>query len=84
MKTLKFYFAFKRLKNFACVEIHNKEKTVRVFLKVDPTQIKLETGFTRDVSGVGHFGTGDLEVNLRTPADLEKAKPLLLQSYEAS
>lgn len=25
MKTLKFYFAFKRLKNFACVEIHNKE-----------------------------------------------------------
>lgn len=84
MKTLKFYFAFKRMKNFACVEVHNKEKIVRVFLKVDPKQVKLETGFTRDVSVVGHFGTGDLEVNLKTLADVEKAKPLLLQSYEAS
>ena len=84
MKTLKYYFAFKRLKNFACVEIHNKDKAVRVFLKVDPLQIKLEKNFTRDVSNVGHFGTGDLEVVLRTLADFEKAKPLLLQSYEAS
>jgi predicted transport protein len=84
MQTLKFYFAFKRLKNFACVEVHNKEKVVRAFLKVDPTQIKLEKGFTRDVRDIGHFGTGDLEVNLKTQADLEKAKPLLLTSYEAS
>lgn len=84
LKTLKYYFAFKRIKNFACVEIHNKEQLVRVFLKVDPTKIKLEKGFTRDVSKIGHFGTGDLEVNLKTPADLEKAKPLLLQSYEVS
>lgn len=84
LKTLKYYFAFKRIKNFACVEIHNKEQLVRVFLKVDPTKIRLEKGFTRDVSSIGHFGTGDLEVNLKTPADLEKAKPLLLQSYEVS
>jgi predicted transport protein len=84
MKTLKLYFAFKRLKNFACVEVHNREKIVRVFLKVDPKHVELEKGFTRDVTEIGHFGTGDLEVNLKTPADLEKVKPLLLSSYEAN
>ena len=84
MKTLKFYFAFKRLKNFACAEVHNREKIVRVFLKVDPKQVVLEKGFTRDVTEIGHFGTGDLEVNLKSSADLEKAKALLLLSYEAN
>jgi predicted transport protein len=84
MSALKFYFAFKRFKNFACVEVHNKEKSVRVYLKVDPTTIKLVKGFTRDVGKIGHLGTGDLEVTLKSPADLEHAKPLLLQSYEAS
>jgi predicted transport protein len=84
MKTLKFYFAFKRLKNFACAEVHNREKSVRLFLKVDPKSVNLERGFTRDVTDIGHFGTGDLEVNLKCPADLEKAKPLLLSSYDAN
>ena len=44
----------------------------------------LEDNFTRDVRTIGHWGTGDLELTLRTDADLEKAKPLLLRSYEQS
>jgi hypothetical protein len=36
----------------------------------------LEKGFTRDVREVGHWGTGDLEVVLRIPADFIKAKTL--------
>ncbi len=44
----------------------------------------LEAGFTKDVRDIGHFGTGDLEITLKSLADLERAKLLLIQSYEAS
>ncbi len=81
-KTLQFYFAFKRIKNFACVEIKNTERKVVVYLKVDPTTVALTEGFTRDVTNIGHFGTGDLEVTIRSLDDLEKAKPLMELSYE--
>ena len=40
--------------------------------------------FTRDVSKVGHFGTGDLEITLSTAEDLARAEPLIRRSYEAS
>ena len=46
--------------------------------------ITLEPGFTRDVSNIGHYGTGDLEITLGTPDDLDRAKPLIQRSYDAS
>jgi len=84
VKPMKFYFAFKRIKNFACVELRNKKKNLLVYVKVDPDVVKLEKDFTRDVRKIGHFGTGDLAITLRSMDDLERAKPLLLKSYEAS
>lgn len=83
-KSLKFYTAFKRLKNFCCVEVHPRSNNLMLYLKIDPDSIHLEDGFTRDVSKIGHYGTGDLEVTVKTMADLERAKPLIAQSYEAS
>ena len=83
-KTLKFYVAFKRLRNFACVNVLPSKEKIVVYLKVDPETISLERGFTRNVRGKGTWGTGDLEVSLRTLEDLERAKPLLQQSYEVS
>lgn len=78
------YIAFRRIKNFACVEIKPKLGVIRVYLKVNPDSIQIENGFTRDVRNIGHFGTGDLEVTIRTHADLERAIPLIARSYEAS
>jgi predicted transport protein len=83
VKELKLYTAFKRLKNFVCVEIYPQARTVALFVKLDPDQVDLEDGFMRDVRNVGHFGTGDLQVTLRSMADFEKAQPLLRQAYEA-
>lgn len=80
----KHYVAFKRIKNFACVEAHPSKGSLAVFLKIDPKSIRLEPGFTRDVRRVGHLGTGDLQVTISTNADLEKAKALIRKSYEAS
>ena len=83
-KELKNYFAFKRIKNFACVEVHPQKKKLLVFVKVNPDTINIQKGFTRDVRSIGHFGTGDLEITLKSIESLEQAKPLLMQSYEAS
>lgn len=83
-KVLKLYFAFRRIKNFACVEIHPRSQEILVYVKVDPTDIELEEGFSRDVRNIGHFGTGDLELRIRDQNDLEKALPLIELSYGAS
>ena len=82
--TLRFYIAFKRIKNFACVEFRPTTGRINVFVKVDPASVTLEPGFTRNVSNVGHFGTGDLEITLSKPEDLERAMPLIKRSYEDS
>jgi len=81
---LRFYIAFKRIKNFACVEFRPQAGKILIFVKVDPCTVILEPGFTRDVSDVGHYGTGDLEITLSKPDDLDRAKPLIEQSYNAS
>lgn len=82
-KDLKLYRAYRRLRNFASVIVVPKQDPkLQVILKLDPTTVALEEGFSRDVSGIGHWGSGNLELTLRSAADLEKAKPLLARSYE--
>ncbi len=80
LKELKLYVAFKRLKNFVCV-VANKG-TLTLTLKLNPDSVALEPGFSRDVRQIGHWGTGDLELALRTYEDLEKAKPLIRRAYD--
>lgn len=78
-KPLKLYTAFRRLKNFACVIAYPNR--LLITLKLEPATMALEEGFSRDVSQVGHWGTGDLELCLRNVVDLERAKPLIERSY---
>ena len=82
VKEVKFYYAFKRIKNFACLELYPQSKTVVAYLKLNPDSVMLEDGFTRDVRKIGHFGTGDLEVTLRSLDDVAKAQPLFQRAYE--
>lgn len=84
MKTLKLYFAFRRLKNFACVEVHTKSRNLLIYLKhPDPASVA-EKGFARDVTNIGHLGTGNLELTLTSKSDIEKARHLIELSYEAN
>lgn len=81
-KETKYYITFKRLKNFVCFEFHPKDGEILVFVKVDPKSIELIKGFTWDVSNIGHFGTGDLEIRIKSNDDAERAQPLIVKSYE--
>ncbi|MFT5716413.1 MAG: putative transport protein [Oleiphilaceae bacterium] len=84
-KELKLYTAFKRIKNFISICIDpQKDARVVVWLKVDPSTVKIEKNFSRDVTNIGHWGTGDLEVLIRTLEDIEKAKPLIQLSFEGN
>src|SRR3954469_23907360 len=52
VKELAYYIAFKRIKNFACVEVYPQTKVLTIFLKVDPKTVPLEKGFSRDVTNI--------------------------------
>jgi predicted transport protein len=88
-KTLKYYIAFKRLKNFACVEVHPTSSQVVVYVKADFEDADLMDRIDaddalRDVRDVGHYGTGDLEIRLTSSSDFERTQDLIANSYERS
>ena len=59
-----------------------QHQKVTLFLKLDPKKVQGPPGMSRDVSNIGHFGTGDLEVTLKTAADVEAVKPFVRMAYE--
>lgn len=77
---LKYYLAYKKVQNFTCIEAQQKQ--LKVFLKLKPDSVDSIPDLSiRDVTNVGHFGTGDVEITIKTLEDLEKAKGLLEQAY---
>ncbi|MEV6432980.1 DUF5655 domain-containing protein [Streptomyces anulatus] len=79
----KTYRAYQRPRNFACMCPPQRTKLL-VYLKANPEDVDLVPGFTRDMAGLGHHGTGDLEVQLRTPRDVERAQDLFRAGYAAA
>jgi predicted transport protein len=75
------YVAYRTTQNIVCVE--PQQKKVYLFLKLNPNRVALEKGFSRDMTHIGHFGTGDVEVTLTSVEDLERAKPLIQQAFDA-
>jgi predicted transport protein len=74
------YVAYKTSQNIVCMEV--KQQRVLVYLKLDPKTVRGPKGLSRDVSDVGHFGTGDLEISLKSAVDFETAKPFIQMAYE--
>ena len=76
---LKLYVAFKKAKNFVCVEVYQSQ--VLCHLKLNPDTVDLVPGFIEDVRTKGHWGTGDLRLIIKSMEDFEKAKPLIDRAY---
>jgi predicted transport protein len=76
----KFYVAYKTSQNIVCMEV--KQQRVILYLKLDPKTVRGPKGIARDVSDVGHYGTGDLEVSVKDSSDFEAAKPFIQMAYE--
>jgi len=76
----KFYLAYRVIRNFVCLEIHKKH--LLLYLRLDPNNIDLENDILRDVSEIGHYGTGDLEVRVENKDDISLTKILIEKAYE--
>ena len=81
-KELKYYYAYKRIQNFVCLEFKPNDDRLLLHLTLDPSKMEDFPEIARDVSDVGHYGTGDLELHIRSSDDLEIAKPLIERSYD--
>jgi predicted transport protein len=77
----KFYVSYRTSQNIVCLEV--QQKRILLFLKLDPKKVSGPKGISRDVSKIGHYGTGDLEIALSTRDDLEAAKPFIELAYRS-
>ena len=76
----KFYLAYKISQNIVCMEI--KKHKVILFLKLNPKEMAYLPSIARDVSDIGHYGTGDLEITVSSAQDLEAAKGFINAAYQ--
>ncbi len=74
------YVAYKVTQNFVCMEIQKSK--LYLFLKLDPDELSPLPANARDVRQIGHYGTGDLELTIRTKEDVELARPLIKAAFE--
>ena len=76
----KVYIAYKISQNIICMEIQSTK--ILLHVKLNPKEVIVPKGLgSRDMSNKGHFGTGDLELTVKSEDDVELAKPLLEQAY---
>jgi predicted transport protein len=79
-KELKNYWAYKTIKNFACIVIINKEK-LGVYLSINYEDIPNPKSNVDDVKDKGHWGTGNTVVSVNNDEELEYAKELIKKVY---
>lgn len=74
------YVAYKTSQNFACLQA-TKNKII-IYLKLDASQVISMPKQGRDVKKIGHFGTGDFELNIKNIDDFEETKYLINGAYK--
>lgn len=71
----KHYVAYKTSQNFVCLQTYKNKITL--YLKLNPAEIKPMPKQGRDMTNIGHFGTGDFELNIKDIIDFEETKYLV-------
>jgi uncharacterized protein with ParB-like and HNH nuclease domain/predicted transport protein len=77
---LKLYVAYKAETNF--VDVVPQARRLRLSLNMAFSEINDPKGFCRDVTGLGRWGNGDVEVGLSSLEELPYVMGLLRQSFE--
>lgn len=76
----KHYVAYKISQNIVCMEVQHRR--LLLYLKLDPRDVSPLPANGRDVSEVGHYGTGDLELAISTDQDVELVKQFIELAYQ--
>ncbi|MCP5416697.1 MAG: hypothetical protein H6965_06365 [Chromatiaceae bacterium] len=75
----KFYVAYKASQNIVCMEA--KSKNIKLFVKLKPGDVTEPPSSYRDVSNIGHYGTGDVEFTITSEEELEEVKKYVEMAY---
>lgn len=75
----KFYIAYKSSKNIVCMEA--KSRNIKLFVKLKPSEVTEPPESYRDVSKIGHYGTGETEFTISTPVEFEYTKKYIELAY---
>jgi predicted transport protein len=78
-KATKNYIAFRHGKNFC--EVWIQAIKLKIWIDMSPNEVNDPFNITRDVSKVGHWGTGDLEVTLEDETQLDQVMDVIEQAY---
>ncbi|GIK11277.1 MAG: transporter [Chloroflexota bacterium] len=74
------YIAYKISQNIVCMELQNQR--VLLYLKLNPKEISNPPKISRDMTGKGHYGTGDFEISIKSIEDFEIAKSYIVMAYQ--
>lgn len=75
---LRQYIAYKKIGNFVTIDITNDK--IQMYLNLDPSEIELRNNM-RDMTNIGHFGTGNLEIIITSIDEYNQAKALIELAY---
>lgn len=75
------YVAYAYVKSIFC-SVHLLKSGLRVWLKLDYARLENPPDYVRDISNVGHWGVGDVELPINSLERLQEAKSLIRQSFE--
>lgn len=74
------YIAYKISQNIVCMELQSQR--VLLYLKLNPKEISDPPKISRDMTGKGHYGTGDFEISIKNMEDFEISKPYVVMAYQ--
>jgi predicted transport protein len=74
------YIAYKISQNIVCMELQNQR--ILLYLKLNSKEISNPPKISRDMTGKGHYGTGDFEISIKSMEDFEVAKPYIVMAYQ--
>ena len=80
IKPVKNYIGFIANTNF--VDIHIQKKALKIWINMSKGTLDDPKGIARDVSGIGHWGNGDYEIQINNTNDIEYIMTLAKQSYK--
>lgn len=75
----KFYVAYKISQNIVCMEPHSRN--IKLFVKLSAGDVEFPPSFYRDVTEIGHYGTGNTEFTISSEQDFELVKPFIELAY---
>ena len=79
-KVLKLYIAYKTDTNF--IDVVPERNRICLFLNMRFDEIDDPKGLCKDVTNVGRWGNGDVEVGLASPNEIDDVMELIRQAYQ--